>query len=819
MKQPYLLVIFLQLIFLTANAQFRIDGKIKDASGQPVSFGSVYVKGTTQGTSANAEGVFNISLSKGDHTLVFKAIGFKALEKPVSLDKNTEINITLIEESYTLKDVVIRANAEDPAYEMIRKTIRKRKMHLNEVNEFSCEVYIKGLQRMLSAPKKFLGQDIQKGAKEMGLDSNRQGIIYLSESESKYSFKRPNLVHEEMISSKVSGSNRAFSFNRASDMRVNFYENLLTLDGLSLRPIVSPIADNALFYYNYKFLGETTVSGNTVNKIEVIPKRRTDPVYRGIIYIIEDQWRLYDVDLVLTKDANLNFVDTLQIRQQFISVDKDVWMPSTIQFEFKGGLFGFNFGGYFIGIFKNYDINNRKPAKTFNEVMRITREVNKKDSAYWESSRPIPLTEEEVSDYKKKEVLAQKRESKTYLDSLDRENNKFKPFKFLLGSGYSHRNRFEKEYYRFSSIKDALFYNTVEGWGLDYTMSYSKQIDSITNKFINASAKLRYGFASEKFYPLVGFSFPAGKFNLSISGGGDVLDLNNQAFQSQLSNSISTLYFERNRLKLYEKTFAAASISGRIYGGITGSIFAEYANRDVLQNNSSYKWRNVKDREFTSNNPFTPLVETPLFPENQSFKMGFRMSYNFSNKYVTYPSGKFYVGSKYPRLSVGYTKGFSGIFGSDVDYDLVSADLSKNNIPLGFYGKFSFMVGAGKFLNNKKVFYTDYKHFTGNEGTVFSPRNNGFLFLDFYTYSTSRSYAEVHVDHNFSGFILNKIPLIRKAKLEEIVGANYLTTPNAGNYAEVYFGFQHMIGIQVYYGYSFQNGRKVEDGIKIGFRL
>jgi hypothetical protein len=41
---------------------------------------------------------------------------------------------------------------------------------------------------------------------------------------------------------------------------------------------------------------------------------------------------------------------------------------------------------------------------SFNEVMRITKGVNKKDSTYWENSRPIPLTDEEITDYKKKET-------------------------------------------------------------------------------------------------------------------------------------------------------------------------------------------------------------------------------------------------------------------------------------------------------------------------------------------------------------------------------------------------------------------------------
>ena len=102
------------------------------------------------------------------------------------------------------------------------------------------------------------GIDVQK---TLELDSNRKGILYLSESQSKFSFKRPNKIHEEMVSSKVSGMNNAFSFNKASDMLINFYENLLLEgSGLSSRSFVSPIAENALFYYKYNCIYFTSDS-------------------------------------------------------------------------------------------------------------------------------------------------------------------------------------------------------------------------------------------------------------------------------------------------------------------------------------------------------------------------------------------------------------------------------------------------------------------------------------------------------------------------------------------------------------------------------
>jgi hypothetical protein len=196
----------------------------------------VYVKNTTKGTSANSEGGYTLNLKPGQYDVQYRAMGYKQESRKVDLKANQSIDIVLKGEDYQLKEVSIRAGAEDPAYAIIRKAIKKRKTYLNEVDAYTCEVYIKGLQKLLAAPKKFLGVDVQKMARENGLDSNRRGIVYLSESQSKYSFMRPDKVHEELISSKVSGSNRAFSFNRASDLQVNFYENLQVWEGTEQPP-------------------------------------------------------------------------------------------------------------------------------------------------------------------------------------------------------------------------------------------------------------------------------------------------------------------------------------------------------------------------------------------------------------------------------------------------------------------------------------------------------------------------------------------------------------------------------------------------------
>ncbi|RKR80054.1 carboxypeptidase-like protein [Mucilaginibacter gracilis] len=820
MKKCLVLTAFLLIGFKSFAQLLTLSGTITDEAGKGVPFATIYVKNTTKGTSANSDGNYQIQLSAGEYEVFFRAVGFRQDSRKIDLKASKVINIRLAAELYQLKDVLINGNGEDPAYAIIRKAIKKRKTYLNQVNAYSAEVYIKGLQKLLAAPKKFLGADINKMARENGLDSNRRGIVYLSESQSKVTFMKPDNIHEEMISSKVSGRNNAFSFNRASDMRVNFYANFEEWEGISNRPFVSPIADNAMLYYRYKLLGTTVENGETVNKIQVIPRRDYDPAFSGVIYILEDSWRIYGLDLYMTKKANLNFVDTLKVSEQFYPVSKNVWMPSTIRFDFTGGIFGFRIGGYYISIYKDYNLNPIINKKEFAEVLKITKEVNKKDSTYWNAERPIPLTSEETVDYQKKQILAQKRESKPYLDSLDRIYNKFKADQFIYGRGYSHRNRFSKEYYNFGSLLSSIQYNTVQGFVLSYNASYFKNIDSLTNRFVRLAANLKYGFSDHNIHGSLNGTTPVDKFIFGFDLGSDVVDMNNQQpFGKALNlNTSYSLYLRQNYQKFYQKDFAGISLSRRITGGWQAAFSTEFADRSWLNNTSNYSFFYQDSRQFTSNNPFSPYSNSPLFANSQAFKIGFRTTYDFSNKYETLPSGRRYFPSKYPTIGLSYTKGIKNIFGSDVDYDLLSADISKSNISLGFYGKTSFYVGAGKFLNTNSIYFTDYKHFNGNQLSVYEASINKFLLLDYYKYSTNTEYLEGHLEHNFSGFITNKLPLIRKFKLQEIVDVNYLATPSLKNYTELGFGLEYL-GLRAMYGTSFINGGHVANGFRVGLRL
>ena len=149
MRHAFTLILF-TLLYRSASAQSNtLSGKVTDQSGKPVPFASIYIKNTTKGASANSEGDYSLQLQPGNYEVQYKAVGYKQESRSVNLKSSTILNVTLAAEIYELNAVTINAKGEDPAYAIIRKAIRKRKAHLSEIKAYTCEVYIKGLQKLL----------------------------------------------------------------------------------------------------------------------------------------------------------------------------------------------------------------------------------------------------------------------------------------------------------------------------------------------------------------------------------------------------------------------------------------------------------------------------------------------------------------------------------------------------------------------------------------------------------------------------------------------------------------------------------------------
>ena len=790
-----LLSLFLVLFSMVLSAQqVLVSGKITDEKNQALSFSSVLVKGSTQGTNANADGFYSLKLAPGTYELIFQYVGYKKKVEKVIVDGNTIKNVSLSPESYELKEVVIK-DGEDPAYAVIRAAIKKRKFYLNEVNAFTCKAYIKGLQRLKDFPKKMVKLINAMNSGGEKIDSTLLGVVYLSESETKYHYRKPNDEKEIMYSSRVSGDNKAFSFNQVSDMKFSVYENLITLDGLSDRPFISPINENALLSYRYKLLGTTFEDGRMLNKIEITPKRKTDPCFRGIIYIQENTWRVHSADVYLTKDAKIDFVDTLHIKQLNAPVNDSIWMPTGLNMTFNFKVFGFVGDGYFNAVFSDYDMNPVFPKKFFkNEVLKVEDGANKKDTGYWKESRPVPLTYEEQADYRKKDSIGAIKNTDRYKDSIDRKGNKLTLNDLILGYSY---NKTAKQFSLNTSglLTSGVQYNTIEGINASIKVNMTKRYED--RRSHDLATTVRYGFSNYLWGGTANWKyvFKPEKFeSVNVKVGTTAQQFNGNDPINATMNTSYTLFDNENFMKLYKKSYASFGYRKELINGLIVNFNTEYAERSSLRNTAFDLWVDNKTKLFTSNDPLRPNTDDSSFAVNNSFIVELGFSIRFKQKYYTRPHQKIIVGSKFPIINVQYTKAIPGL-NTKADYDLAKMVID-DNIKLGLFGTFAYRLKGGYFLTSKYVEFMDYKHFDGNQ-TILANNDylNSFKLLPYYTYSTKNWYAEAHAEHHFNGFIFNKVPLLKKYRIQEVVGGHVLFNDKLDQYYEINFGIEHILQI------------------------
>ena len=349
MKKFYLLLFL--LIFVFSNAQIR--GTITDNKGIPLSLVTVLEENTYNGTSSNEQGNYELNIKKtGKHTIVFQSLGFKTQKKTLTIDKFPYTqNIQLVEENLSLSEVIINSK-DNPANAVIRQAIASKKENSEKTARFKADFYSRGIFKVKDLPKKIMGQKI--GDLDGAVDSTGTGIIYLSETVSKIIFEKPDNLKERIIASKVSGDNKGFSYNTARSTIYDFYDNTLDFNS----KIISPIADNAFNYYKYKLEGTFQDENNLmINKIKVIAKRDAEPVFEGYIYIVEDSWAIYAVDLdIKGYRMHQEFVDVMNLKQNFsYNKNNKIWAKTTQSLEFSAGIFGIKFNGKFSYVYSNYE--------------------------------------------------------------------------------------------------------------------------------------------------------------------------------------------------------------------------------------------------------------------------------------------------------------------------------------------------------------------------------------------------------------------------------------------------------------------------------
>ena len=824
---PYLritaLLLFMSSLGATsAQAQNLIRGKVVDEKGSGLPFATLLLEGTSMGTTTNLTGAFVFNIPSGKHRVIVQYVGYKRKVLVFDTQDPSTLTIALEPEIRQLNAVTISAKDKDPAYRVIRAAMKKRKYHRDQVQAFGCDVYIKGLQRLDKRPDKILGMTIT-------VDT---GIVYLSESVSKFNFERPNKVKEVMISSKVSGSNNAFSWNQASDMLLNFYENGFAPEGLTERPIVSPIANNAFFFYDYKLEGFYEEGDQFINKIKVIPRRATDPAYEGYIYIVEDLWNIHSVDLLVTKARGVEFLDSIRVHQIYAPTQYDIWMPISQDFTFQFKVFGFKGSGHFVGVYSNYEVEpnpavyqqpqaQQEPDVDLfdkghftGEVMKVEQEANERDSLYWISVRPIPLSALEQKDYIEKDSIRLVKESKPYKDSIDRVSNSLKAGNLL--TGYTWRNSHKGNFFTTNSLLNVINFNSLEGWVADISLNYRKVVDQEVRWSLQPT--FRYGFGNQQPYGKLSYEwFPDDrKFTrMGISAGHYIQQFNENNPIDFWTNSYFTITERRNYMKLFAKSFLKLNWRQEVRNGLMISASAEHQRRYPMQNTVTKAFGESDEDAYSPNFPDNIETDDTQFTHHHAtiLKASFRI--RPGQRYINRPDRKVILGSNYPDLTFRIRAAIP-LTNQAVNFQEVNFSLS-DQLFLGYFGSFSYSATAGTFLGTERVEFPDFHHFNGNRIYTGQFSVTNFQTLDYYKFSTRDKYFEAHAEHHFNEFILNNIPLIKKLNWQTVASGHTLFTPAAGNYSEWGVGLEHIFKffrIDYYQGYH--RGKFYTRGIRIG---
>src|SRR6202050_1197781 len=411
------LILYLILGWTVTRAYaIRVTGTVTDDKGNALSYASILVKGTTRGVTAGNDGKYSLDLAPGEYTLVCQYVGYTREGKRITGSESPLIaNFQLSLQQLSMAEVIVRPGGEDPAYAIIRHAIKKRKDYEMPLDSFTCEAYVKTLIRTRRLPNKIFGQRLEeKDKKEMGVDSSGKGIIYLSESLSKIAYKRPDKIKLEILSGREAGSNGfGFSFPVFIDFYSNNFNGLG--GGLNPRGFVSPIADGALNYYRYHFLGSYFEEGREINRIQVIPRRKYEPLFSGTIEIVDGDWRIHSLDLMLLKTSQLEILDTVEIRQIHAPVVSDssnpaaassIWQVKHQVVNFTFNILGFDAVGTFLDVYNNFDLTPRFKRRFFNNVfMRYDTAGNRRTRTYWDSIRPVPLEPDEKVNYTVKDSI------------------------------------------------------------------------------------------------------------------------------------------------------------------------------------------------------------------------------------------------------------------------------------------------------------------------------------------------------------------------------------------------------------------------------
>jgi hypothetical protein len=801
-KQTHLLVTSLLVLTAITGASAQtssteptqqLSGKVVNAENQPIPYATIYFRNTSYGTVAGLNGEFSIASLTDNNTLIVSSVGYNDLEKAINMNQpNDQLVLILTSNSTAIGEVlVISSDKQNLAKQIITKVRDNRKMYLNNVSRYTCNVYSK-------TSIEYGNPDSSK-LKESDL-LNKEKVNFI-ESYSELSFVNPDKYKELKLGYKDLGKrdqsqfSMEFSFQGKdayeqqvtlnnpllfepdrSEVDFNFYKSIIDIPSFNENPYPSPIGPSALILYNFEVENSFFENNKKIYKIKVEPRLKNSYLFEGFLFIEDEKFAIIGTELSIPAHS-LKFFKYFKLIQRYKEVAPDQYVLEDEEFSYHTNLSKDKSAhGNTLLRYSNYKLGDKTSASLNNGSTIFAENAYEKSDSFWNSVRPNTLKPREVSFIRIQDSIRTYRKSPAYIRHLDSFPRKIGIWDITL-NGVWIQNRKKKTTLFFNSLL-----NTVKPFAVG---GYRQSVSGWWNKEWTKANALKIGYD-------VNYGFKNKNFKGALSAQYTYLPKKFGSFRMSGSNTYDML----NDYESLAATFSRSNYVDKIKYGV-GTVY-ELFNGVLVDAHAGYaQYTSIEDLRLAdwSEDLFGSDNDPRNFQEYNEVLLDINLTLVPFQKYVMTPYKKLIKGSKYPTFKVHYKKGISGILSSDVDYDYLQLSASQD-IQLRSFGLLNYKVFAGRFINDKQIRIADRKYFRGSDPFLFSDPLRSFQLLG-PSISTTDNYLQSQFIHHFNGAIMNKIPLINRLRVHAFGGGGALyVQDNNFQHIEFYTGIERTVRIK-----------------------
>lgn len=554
-----------------------------------------------------------------------------------------------------------------------------------------------------------------------------------------YHSQKPSFNREFMRASRISGmkdDNLARQFTGSYLLKANFFKP--TLELLTLN-VPNPADKGAQYLYNYYLVDSLQVDGRKTYVLHFHPKKLvTSPTLDGEMRIDALDFGIRSVHVKLSKNANVNWLRHLEIDienrrlangQWFFDVERTLVDFSVTTSE-TSRLLSLLFRRemrYSLPVFE--PINDPRAMQMENPV--VMRDVQHGDEDFWRLMRPLPLEEREKNIYAMVDRIQSSSFYKwtyTFLDTVISGYYEIEPLRFEIGRWERFFSENEMEGYRFQfggrtlyTFSEKVRLNGYAAYGTkDHSWKGQGQVEWMMRRDQTRKLTLTYRQDYER-----------------LGSGSGVFSAPNM-FSSFLVSAGS------NRQTLVR----------------TGDVLYQHECAPGI--NAEVQWTSQR----MWSNPDVPIysvdgqhrVLESLGVNQLHVATRFSIDESVSRNYFK----KTYLYTRYPVIAIGLTGGFEGITRNDFSF-LRADSYIQWRTPNTVIGTGRLFIDGGIIWGS--VPHTLLKQHKGNPTYVLD--KTAFSCMNAYEFASDR-WLEGYYVHNFDGFFLGKLPLIKELDLREV---------------------------------------------------